>query len=274
MTDKPRPRWFRFSLRTLFIVVTLLCCWLGWEISVVRHRQAVRKDYQTRFGLSFTTAGDYASRFPPGTPVPKLAKVSYVRRLLGDQPIQEITIAHFQSPADAEMKGLASVFPEAQFRQEHIPLEPCHPGCFPRGTLVETPTGPKPIETLQPGDSLTIVGSNGERITSSIQSIFVTTNRLWLIDTEAGSLITTEKQPLCRPDVEPIAAGDLQAGDQILHWHDGELQTVSVISVTETDRQEQVFNLVVGNSEFFIAGRFLARSKPPAETPAIELAGE
>jgi hypothetical protein len=39
---KPRRRWFRFSLRTLLIAVTLLCVWLGYETTqAVRQRRAV-----------------------------------------------------------------------------------------------------------------------------------------------------------------------------------------------------------------------------------------
>src|SRR6185295_19980991 len=37
----PRRRWFRFSLRTLLVVVTLLCVWLGWQIHAVRQRSAI-----------------------------------------------------------------------------------------------------------------------------------------------------------------------------------------------------------------------------------------
>jgi hypothetical protein len=36
---KPRLRWFRFSLRTLFILVTLASVplgWIGWELREVR----------------------------------------------------------------------------------------------------------------------------------------------------------------------------------------------------------------------------------------------
>jgi len=43
MKDK-RPikrRWFRFSLRTLFVVVTVVCIWLGWNWRTVRSRQEI-----------------------------------------------------------------------------------------------------------------------------------------------------------------------------------------------------------------------------------------
>ena len=33
-----RRRWFQFSLRTLFVFVALLACWLSWELAEVRRR--------------------------------------------------------------------------------------------------------------------------------------------------------------------------------------------------------------------------------------------
>lgn len=270
MTDKPPRRWFHFSLRTMFILMTLLCCWLGWELSIVRHRQATLRELQTKHALSITTANEYAARYPPGAPIPTLARISFVRRCLGDQAIQEIWHPPHQSVDDPDLKRLAEVYPEAELFTAHF--EPCHPGCFPRGTLVETPKGPRPIETLQVGDALTIATPNGDSLGGTIQSIFVTTNRLWQIDTSAGSLITTETQPLCSPDGEAVSAGTLEPGDRVLIWQAGQPHAAEVQAVTQTDRTEQVFNLVVGNSEFFIAGGFLARSKPPAENEAGDLA--
>jgi hypothetical protein len=43
MTEpKPKRRWFRFSLRTFLVIVTLICVWLGWKINEARkQKQAV-----------------------------------------------------------------------------------------------------------------------------------------------------------------------------------------------------------------------------------------
>jgi hypothetical protein len=41
------------------------------------------------------------------------------------------------------------------------PPPPCHPGCFPAGTAVATPGGPRPIESLRRGDLVTLVGPDG-----------------------------------------------------------------------------------------------------------------
>lgn len=38
---------------------------------------------------------------------------------------------------------------------------------------------------------------------------------------------------------------------------------MKVSHVTQTERTEQVFNVVLGDAELFIAGNFLARRKPP-----------
>jgi hypothetical protein len=40
MTTAPKRRWFRFSLRTLFLGVTLFGCWFGYELYWIRQRHA------------------------------------------------------------------------------------------------------------------------------------------------------------------------------------------------------------------------------------------
>src|SRR5205085_3035320 len=122
-------RWFRFGLRTLFIVVTLLCCYLAWESSVVRKRRAALNELQARGGFTVTTASAWNQ--PLGSAPQRKAQVSPVRRLLGDEAVQEISYFHHINPPREELARLARIFPEAAFRQEETPLEPCHPGCFP-----------------------------------------------------------------------------------------------------------------------------------------------
>jgi hypothetical protein len=40
MTEtKPKRRWFRYSLRTFLVIVTLICVWLGWEFSSARKQK-------------------------------------------------------------------------------------------------------------------------------------------------------------------------------------------------------------------------------------------
>ena len=144
----------------------------------------------------------------------------------------------------------------------------CHPGCFPAGTPVQTPEGSKPIESLRIGDAVTTLGPDGASTPAKVQSVFIAQNRLLKVETEGGYLFTTETQPLCRIDGTTQGAGKLNRGDQIFRWQDGKRQVVKVCAVTPTDRVERVFNLILGDAEVFIAGGFLARSKPPAVVQA------
>ena len=85
MSDDRRRRWFRFSLRTMFVVVTALCCWLGWESSVVRKRQQALQELQADGAFQFIPAEDWKHRFPPGGVFQPVASVPWVRSLLGDR---------------------------------------------------------------------------------------------------------------------------------------------------------------------------------------------
>ncbi len=44
MTPTDKLLWFRFSLRTLFVLVTVAACWLGYEVNWIRLRRAVVAD--------------------------------------------------------------------------------------------------------------------------------------------------------------------------------------------------------------------------------------
>jgi hypothetical protein len=262
-------RVFRFSLRTMLIVMTVLCCWLGWEASVVRERQSVRRELQGNGAFQFVTAEAAAKRIFRGANV-RLATIPAVRMWLGDEAIQEIWyMRHFQGFSDEKLKRLSRVFPEAQFQE--LQPEPCHPGCFPRGTLVDTPEGLCPIERIGPGDVVISQLPTGGSISVKVESVFTTQNQLWIVETEAGTLVTTETQPLCLADNQTIGAGKLQPGDEILRFQNGRILPVKVLQVGRTARMETVFNLVLVDEEFFVAGGFLARSKPPADSAVASI---
>jgi hypothetical protein len=148
-------------------------------------------------------------------------------------------------------------------------LEPCHPGCFPAGTPVQTPDGPRPVERVRKGDLVTTVGNNGKTASEKVTSVFVTRNRLIEVRTDAGNLVTTMTQPLALADGELRAAGQLKPGDRVWRWDGSERKAATVQSVASTAREEQVYNLVVGDRALFIANGFLARSKPPAAAEIV-----
>lgn len=258
----PRRRLFSFSLRTLLIGVTLVCLWLGWEAYVVRQRKAMMLDMKARLYVEFTTAAEFESRFgPAGAPVP-VARVSTLRRWLGDEAIQEIGVVSLVVP-EPDQARLRRWFPEARVDPVR-PLEPCHPGCFPTGTLVATVQGVRAIETIRIGDELVVFDRLGQRRSVPVTSVFTTTNRLVEIETERGTVLTTTTQPLAASFSRQVAAGELAPGDQVLVESAERPLSVKVVRVTKTERITRVYNLVLRDSELFIAGGFLARSKPPA----------
>lgn len=267
MTEKQRGRWYRFSLRTMFVVVTLFCCWLGWQTSVVRQRRAFIAELKTKPAFQVTPARDWKPMYPPGVPSRPAAKVSLVRAMLGDEAIQEIWVTpYMEGYTEADRSRVAKILPEADVREIHP--EPCHPGCFPRGTLVDTPGGTRLIEGIVAGEEITTILASGESTIVKVQSVFITDNRLWKIETDAESLLTTETQPICLAAGGTVLAGKLQPNDKILHWQDGQSRPVQVLAVSPTNRKAKVYNLILGDSEIFVAGGFLARSKPPAEVAA------
>src|SRR5207244_111911 len=101
------------------------------------------------------------------------------------------------------------------------PPEPCHPGCFPAGTLVHTPEGARAIENIRAGDKVTSVAADGSTSVIKVQSVFTTPNRLLNVQTDGGTLLTTPTQPLCLADGGFRAAGELKPGDRMVRWQDG-----------------------------------------------------
>lgn len=147
------------------------------------------------------------------------------------------------------------------------PAIPCHPGCFPTGTPVLVPGGSTTVEKVKAGDTVTTIGPTGVATEGRVEKVFVTTNRLFEVKTSDGRVVTTEVQPLALTDGTLRAAGQLKRGDQVWRWESGARRAATVESVTPTGRTERVFNLILKDSAVFVAGRFLARSKPPADGP-------
>jgi len=146
--------------------------------------------------------------------------------------------------------------------------EPCHPGCFPAGTPVLLPDGTTTaVEGIRAGDVVATVAAGGTVAKRPVESVFVTTNKLIEVKTAAGALVTTETQPLVLVGGELRAAGELKAGDKVWRWDGKERRATEVTSVTATGRQEWVYNLILKDQAVFVAGGFLARSKPPAVEP-------
>src|SRR5438552_11497815 len=143
---------------------------------------------------------------------------------------------------------------KAKSEKDEKRYPPCHPGCFPAGTAVATPEGPRPIEAIRPGDRVTLVDCDGAPTSGQVDTCFQTSNRLVEVQTEAGSLLTTETQPLCLQQGGFRPAGELAAGDQVWRWEAGGRRPTRVRAVVPAGREAPVFNLVVGDGAVFVAG--------------------
>ena len=93
MTDKPKPkrRWLQFSLRTLFVVVTLLCVWLGIIVIQAREQRLAVEAIRAVGGFAHYTyqysAPTGVLRWPKvlGNPPPPLPGPVWLRKLIGPE---------------------------------------------------------------------------------------------------------------------------------------------------------------------------------------------
>ena len=113
MTQAPKRRWFSFSLRTMFIVVTVGGCWLGWHVEHARNCARLLRDLNSRGAIIQTsllsTGAIYwqdASRGEKTT--------SWMWRLLGFGQIDQLFLAdgHF---TNVDVDQLEALFPKAHF---------------------------------------------------------------------------------------------------------------------------------------------------------------
>jgi hypothetical protein len=160
---------------------------------------------------------------------------------------------------DGKVKHAINLIPPPQ-------EEPCHPGCFPEGTVIHTPSGTTSIERIRVGDIITTIGTGGKAAKAKVEAVFATRNHLIELKTEGGTLVTTQTQPLSLEAGGYRLAADLKAGDRVLRWNGSKPQATTVLSVSASTKNAQVFNLILGAPTTFIAGEFLVRSKPPIDS--------
>jgi len=211
---------------------------------------------------------------PPGVPANEVEWQLY--EITGPKIVSKLSLAH---PTGADWRSARFLWatkegknrtpvtvlgPQPEVRP---PPPPCHPGCFPSGTLVQIPAGTKRVEDLRPGDVVTTVGADGKPSQAKVKQMFVTRNQLVEVNIDGKTLISTSTQPLATADGKVRPAGELKPGDRIYIWARGERTAVEVKSVEATMRVAPVYNAVLGDTTFFVANGFVARSKPPAPAP-------
>jgi hypothetical protein len=98
MVASPKRRLFRFSLRTLFILTTLVGIYLGWQMHLVRQRQSIVAALarpgapNTYFVTVEDIEADKSHRVVDGQY--DHVRVGWARRLLGDRSYAQISVNH------------------------------------------------------------------------------------------------------------------------------------------------------------------------------------
>ena len=119
-TPAKRRRWFRFSLRMLFVVMTVLCVWLGFKVNAARR--------QKEAAALFLKAGgevlyDYQIALnPPGTaalfkvlPNSSPSEPGWLRATIGDDYFRKVVAVDLQPQngqaaiAESDLKQLSNL---------------------------------------------------------------------------------------------------------------------------------------------------------------------
>ena len=131
----PRRRWFRFSLRTLFVVVTVFCDWTrGWfvyQLNWIWHRHAFLNESYTRSPEGWLEGSLLPDFDPP-------EKTPWTLRLFGEEPISYICIIPYKGPE--YVARCKELFPEAEVESFEASTEPSRataqhfhdPAAYPR----------------------------------------------------------------------------------------------------------------------------------------------
>jgi hypothetical protein len=111
MTPAPNRRWFRFSLRTLFVVMTLACIWLGYQLNWIRQRRAVRTGSTVAWQHEFPTDKMFQKMPPP----PKAPGMLWLFGEIGYYAVHVVFNAEepLTAAQKAEVERVSRLYPEA-----------------------------------------------------------------------------------------------------------------------------------------------------------------
>ena len=112
MTTAPKPRLPRYSLRTMFVVVTMLACWLGWQVNIVHQRKALLRSVKQEGGWSMGYLDSYEERGIRTNMFPPQHRLPAWRLWLGDKSICHIAFRDESMRKEADRAR--ELFPEAE----------------------------------------------------------------------------------------------------------------------------------------------------------------
>jgi hypothetical protein len=110
MTTPRSRRRFRFTLRMLFVVVTVVGVFVGWNLHRVQQRAQALQDVEARGGYYWLA-----------TEQQNMEKVApLVWRILGAESVEEISLP-IQRFTTEDRRAMESLFPEAWFNRGYWP---------------------------------------------------------------------------------------------------------------------------------------------------------
>ncbi|MEX2113160.1 MAG: hypothetical protein WD845_08240 [Pirellulales bacterium] len=122
-------RWFRFSLRTMFVLVTACALWLGWNHMLVQSRLTARRAIVDEGGRIWVVDNGNLSPidngntgfFPMFADVPAAEKLPRLRRWLGDASVLEVEL-NSKRTSKQTVAEIQRLFPEATV-SEVVPFD-------------------------------------------------------------------------------------------------------------------------------------------------------
>jgi RNA polymerase sigma factor (sigma-70 family) len=127
-----------------------------------------------------------------------------------------------------------------------------HHSCFAAGTPVRTLTGPRPIESIRPGDQVLTqdVGTGALRFAPVLAAIQNRPTRTLRIDLEGEPIVATGIHRFWKVGQGWVMARDLKPGDAVRT-----LGGQARVDAVSADQVQPVFNLEVGEAQSFFVGR-------------------
>ena len=113
----------------MFVIVTALCLWLGWQASIVRERKSLLRSLENDPHLLFEPLH---TMFGPGKMVVTFStftnhrggpNVPWFRRMLGDDNVSSLGLPSEMTEKDVRRFKIA--FPEAVISQEPVGMRYC-----------------------------------------------------------------------------------------------------------------------------------------------------
>lgn len=132
MPNKPRRRWLKFSLRTFFVLLTLLAVWLGYHVNWIRERREARlwiDEHTYKINVNGTFSPYLNLLQPPNTgaipsyqslirPVQDLLsqgrRAPWSLRILGETSLPYVQLDGRKNIGERDVRRIERLFPEAQ----------------------------------------------------------------------------------------------------------------------------------------------------------------